>query len=256
MSRAVVRIGTSGWQYLPFRERFYPPRLAHAELLSHYARHLATVEVNRSHYYFPSTDSFDSWRDSTPESFKFAIKAHRSFTHEHKLGDPENRMTEYLSRLATLGSRMGPLLFQLASNFEADLPRLEAFLQLCDRSRAELGYPEQIRFAFELRHPSWWRVPVWNLLERHGAAFCIHDLRTRRSPLAMTAEFAYVRLHGPHMQPYFGAYSAGELKSWAERIEKWDRETYLYFDNTIEGDAITDALYLKTLFSTRGRRIA
>ena len=99
MSRASVRIGTSGWQYLPFRERFYPPRLPHADLLSHYVSHLGTVEVNRTFYYFPSPDSFASWHESTPEGFKFAIKAHQSFTHDAGgLGDPAP-LSEFLSRV-------------------------------------------------------------------------------------------------------------------------------------------------------------
>ena len=91
---------------------------------------------------------------------------------------------------------------------------------------------------------------------KQGAAFCIHDLHLHLSPLELTSDLAYVRLHGPLIQPYTGGYGARALARWAERLLSWKREAYVFFDNTVEGDAITDALYLQTLIRAKGWRAA
>jgi uncharacterized protein YecE (DUF72 family) len=259
VSDASIHIGTSGWQYPPFRGRFYPENLAHAELLPYYARRLDTVEINRTFYSFPRASSFEGWREQTPPGFKIAIKAHRSFTHgteppggargvrsayDQGLADPTHRLNEFIARARLLGPRLGPILFQLAASVEADVDSLSEFL-------AKL--PAGMMFAFELRHPSWWQPRVWTLLEKHKAAFCIHDIRGKLAPLQLTADFAYVRLHGPGARAYMGSYGHPALTEWAERIRSWRRETYVFFDNTMAGDAIDDALFLQN--SIRGSNV-
>jgi uncharacterized protein YecE (DUF72 family) len=265
VSGSKIHIGTSGWQYLPFRGRFYPQDLPNNELLSYYTSRLGTVEVNRTFYNFPRATTFEGWRDHTPPQFKIAIKAHRSFTHgtsstkgnpcsgplrgaralrlahDPGLGDPTHRLDEFISRARILGSHLGPILFQLAASVEVDFPALEAFLQ---------RLPRDLQFAFELRHPSWHQPRIWKLLERAGAAFCIHDIRGKLSPLGLTADFAYVRLHGPGARAYIGAYGEKALTEWAERIQSWKRETYVFFDNTMAGDAIDDALLLQKILGS------
>ena len=46
-------IGTSGWQYPDFNERFYPKTLAKTAQLSFYSSEFPTVEVNNTFYHLP-----------------------------------------------------------------------------------------------------------------------------------------------------------------------------------------------------------
>jgi uncharacterized protein YecE (DUF72 family) len=69
-------------------------------------------------------------------------------------------------------------------------------------------------------------------------------------PLELTANFTYVRFHGPTSAKYFGSYSTEQLQVWAERIREWSRELsgiYAYFNNDPGGAAVRNALELKQL---------
>ena len=76
-----------------------------------------------------------------------------------------------------------------------------------------------MRWAVELREPSWLHDDVFEVLRRHHAALCIHDLLADH-PVELTADWTYVRFHGPQAleRPYHGAYGAERLRPWAERL--------------------------------------
>ncbi|MFN2515368.1 MAG: DUF72 domain-containing protein [Pyrinomonadaceae bacterium] len=81
-------------------------------------------------------------------------------------------------------------------------------------------------------------------------ANCIHDLSGKQTPLEITADFAYVRFHGPEECQYSGSYSSQRLKKWAERINGWRKElltVYAYFNNDIGGCAVRNARDLMQL---------
>lgn len=235
-----VRIGTSGWHYRHWRGPFYPADLSPARMLSYYVRHFDTVEINTSFYHLPPPQCFTTWRDSTPPGFCFAVKASRYLTHRKKLHDAQDALDNLLPRVELLGEKMGPVLFQFPPHWRCNPERLEAFLALL---------PGGHRYAFEFRDPSWHVAPVYELLRQHNAVFCIFELAGMHSPLELTADFAYVRLHGPG-DAYQGSYDRDALSAWAERIEPWRadlRAVYVYFDNAQAGYAAHNALELKRL---------
>jgi len=93
-------------------------------------------------------------------------------------------------------------------------------------------------------------LEVESILRKFNAALCIYELAGYHSPLNVTADFTYVRLHGPDPGKYQGSYSDEKLSVWARRIEKWAaklKAIYLYFDNDQAGCATTNALALKTM---------
>jgi uncharacterized protein YecE (DUF72 family) len=234
----VVRIGTSGWHYKHWRGPFYPDKLPAPRMLEHYIERFDTVELNNSFYHLPSEAAFAEWKRATPKGFLFAVKGSRFITHMKKLKDPEAAFEKFHERVAGLGSKLGPILFQLPPRWHSDPGRLEEFLRALPRRR---------RYAFELRDPTWFNPEVEAVLRRHRAAFCIYDFDRRESPLTVTAGFVYVRLHGPEGR-YTGSYSDEALARWAQQIGGWDREgkdVYCYFDNDQAGNAVKDALRLK-----------
>jgi len=235
-----IRVGASGWHYKHWRGPFYEPTLPPARMLEFYIRHFDTVEINNSFYRLPSEDALKAWRDSTPPNFVFAVKASRFITHNKKLSDPQSALEKFFPRVEILRPKLGPILFQLPPQWKVNSERLEAFLNVL---------PKRHLYAFELRNPTWHTGAIYEILRAHNAAFCIYDLAGFQSPLEITADFTYARLHGP-LGPYQGSYSEAALRTWAERIRKWLRKLkriYVYFDNDQEAFAVRNALELKRL---------
>jgi uncharacterized protein YecE (DUF72 family) len=138
-------------------------------------------------------------------------------------------------------------LFQLPPNWEINLDRLAAFLELLPRYR---------RCVFEFRNPTWNTPQTYELLTQHNAAHCIFDLAGYVSPLQITADFSYVRLHGPGGK-YQGSYDDETLGEWARQIKDWSKRlaaVYVYFDNDDSGYAPHDALRLKAILHAGMRK--
>jgi uncharacterized protein YecE (DUF72 family) len=244
MKHAEIRIGTSGWQYRHWVQRFYPARTSGASMLRHYFTLFDTVELNNTFYRIPQVSSLRSWRESTGDNFCFALKASRFITHNKKLKDCESAIELLLSRAGELGGKLGPILFQLPPHWGLNLARPEDFLRLL---------PEVHRYAFEFRNASWDTTQTFRLLHRYNAAYCIFHLAGYLSPIEITADWTYIRLHGPGGK-YQGSYGKRELQDWANCIADWSirlKSVYIYFDNDQMAFAPHNALELKRLVELR-----
>ena len=239
-----IWIGTSGWHYKHWVGKFYPSRLPASRMLAHYTQHFDTVELNNTFYKLPLQTALSAWRNSTPDNFHFAVKGSRFLTHMKKLSNAQDGLQRFLEAVDVLEPKLGPILFQLPPNWEINIERLADFLKLLPRYR---------RCAFEFRNPTWNTPQTYDLLAEHNTAYCIFDLSGYVSPLQITADFAYIRLHGPGGK-YQGSYSDEALREWAQKIRKWNRKlaaVYVYFDNDDSGYAPRNALRLKELIHVR-----
>ena len=237
----VVRIGTSGWHYKHWLGLFYPPKLAPKEMFRFYALHFDTVELNNTFYRQPRPETFESWRDNSPDDFLYAVKGSRFITHMKKLKEPETATQKFFDGAERLGDKLGPVLFQLPPRWRVDTERLSEFLA---------ALPPEHRYVVEIRDESWLVKEVYDVLREFNTAFCIHDLSHMRTPIEITAKFTYIRFHGPGAAKYRGSYSGSALREWADRIRDWSAsnvDTYVYFNNDIGGHAITNAKTLKQL---------
>ncbi len=235
-----LRIGTSGWQYKHWRQRYYPESLACQKWLGFYTQDFDSVEINNSFYRLPSEQAADRWRLGTPGDFRFAVKGSRYITHRKKLKDPESALARFMPIVDRLGQKLGPILFQLPPHWRCDIARLDGFLR---------ALPSGHRFSFELRDPTWHTLEVYRALRRHNAAFCLFELAGFQTPVELTADFVYVRLHGPGGK-YQGDYSHTVLENWARRLERWSPRlvaAYVYFDNDEAAYAVKNAKELKRL---------
>ncbi|THD60085.1 DUF72 domain-containing protein [Phenylobacterium sp.] len=236
MTDGRIRIGTSGWSYKSWRGPFYPQALRQKDWLSHYAGRFPTAEINASFYRVPSPAAVAAWREATPPDFVFAWKASRFITQAKKLRDPEAPLARTFAPMVELGLKRGPTLFQLPPSLHLDLPRLENFL-----ARLPAG-----RHTVEFRHRSWYAEKTFTTLADHGVALCLSDHADGPAPWLATADFLYLRGHGPSGR-YFGSYPDAALDLWAEHIRGWSadsRDVYAYFDNDIEAAAPGDAARL------------
>ncbi|HEY6260369.1 MAG TPA: DUF72 domain-containing protein, partial [Nitrospiraceae bacterium] len=219
---------------------FYPPDLPARDMLWWYRKQFDTVEVNNSFYHLPSEKTFTDWNQSTQAEFCFSIKSSRYITHHKKLKEVEPALERFIPVVDSLGSKLGPILFQLPPRWSRNLNRLRGFLD---------ALPDAHRYTFEFRDPSWHDADIYRALSRYNAAFCIYELDGFQSPYEVTADFAYVRLHGPG-QKYQGEYSSQVLRKWARRITQWRHSlsaVYVYFDNDQSAYAAKNAAALKNM---------
>ncbi len=236
-----IHIGTSGWQYKHWKGPFYPEDLYASDFLSYYSEWFHTVEINNSFYQLPKQETLSQWRSKSPKDFIFSLKASRYITHMKKLKDPASSLSRLLEPLPSLSGKLGPILFQLPPKWRFNPERFFDFLE---------SLPSGYRYAFEMRDPTWLDHRAYEALEEVGAAFCIFDLAGRTSPKEITADFVYIRLHGPEEVPYKGKYSTKTLSGWAGAISTWSEQghdVFCYFDNDEAGYAAQNALRLQKM---------
>ncbi len=244
---ARVLIGTSGWHYDSWRGPFFPADLPPKSQLQYYASQFQTTELNGVFYRTPSLDAVKAWRSQTGKDFVFTWKASKFITHWKRLSDNcANSLALIEERLAILGEKAGPVLFQLPPNFEADADRLLSFFKLLSKHR---------RYSFEFRHPSWYQPRILRLLAEQNISLCLSDHHDAPAPWRRTADFVYVRGHGPSGR-YHGHYPSTVLAAWAQRIRSWKRQgcdVYVYFDNDQKSAAPADARKLSALLRPGAR---
>ncbi|HEY1250081.1 MAG TPA: DUF72 domain-containing protein [Thermoanaerobaculia bacterium] len=217
-----VLTGTSGFSYKEWKGSFYPEDLHADAMLRYYAERLPAVEINNTFYRMPKAELLASWAEQVPDGFRFVLKASQRITHFKRLKDVGEEVGYFLRVAATLGDRLGPILFQLPPNLKKDLPRLAAFLELL---------PAATRAALEFRHASWFEDDVFDALRSRGAALCLAEDENEElaAPLVATAGWGYLRLRRPD-------YGEADIDAWADRVraQSWD-EAYVFFKHEDAG---------------------
>ena len=217
-----LRVGTSGWQYRHWKGRFYPKDLPTAKWLGYYTTYFDTVELNNSFYRQPERRTFERWRRAVPGDFRFAVKLNRFITHVKRLKVERESIERSYGTLAGLGPKAAVVLVQLPPRMKFDEERAERFFkQVAPRRR---------RHALVIGETQHWPTHV-----------------------AVTADFVYLRFHGPERR-YGSSYTDETLGEWARRINEWRREgrdVFAYFNNDEMGYAPRNALRLRELAERR-----
>jgi uncharacterized protein YecE (DUF72 family) len=242
-------VGTSGWQYDHWRDRYYPRELPKRLWLEHHAADWQTVEVNNAFYRLPRREVFEAWAARTPQDYVVTVKASRFLSHIKRLREPEEPVARLMDRVAGLGSKVGALLLQLPPDQKVEVERLDACLRC---------FPAGTRVAVEPRHDSWWVPELRDVLTAHGAALVWADRGSQPvAPLWRTADWGYLRLHlggGDAVWPYDDAV----LDRWAGLLaDTWDdgELVYAYTNNDPDGWALRDGARLAALLRARGRTV-
>lgn len=261
-----IRIGTSGWIYPSWRGRFYPADLPQRKWLAHIAQRTDGLELNGTFYSLKRPSDYRSWAEQVPADYEFAVKGGRYITHLKQLKDVETALANFFaSGVLALGSRLGPVLWQLPGRTRLDLDRLETFLALLPQTvsaavtlaeRHDEKVPEpyldgagdrRIRHALEVRHETFRTREVIELLRRHDVSLVAsHSAGAFPYFEELTSDLAYIRLHGRD-RLYVGSYRDEDLEAWAAKITRWarDHDVRVYFDNDTDADAPGDAVRLR-----------
>jgi len=248
-------IGTSGWAYSDWEDIFYPEDLSTKDRLKFFSQYFKTTEVNYSFYHLPRVSTYQKWYSQTPEDFLFSLKVSRFITHVKRLKKGAGKAwKKFLENALNLKEKLGPFLFQFPSNFHAtkeNIKRLNQSLTLLktDRGRTCVN----LRCALEFRHKSWCEEKIYQLLKKYNAGWVIPDSPRYPGEDVLTADFVYVRMHGPESL-YSSKYSREELKNWAKKIKKWlkkNKDIFIYFNNDFQGFAIENAKQLLDILSKK-----
>lgn len=283
--KSAVRIGISGWRYPPWRGRFYPKDLPQKRELEFASRQFNTIEINGSFYSLQHIASWKRWYAQSPNDFIFSVKGSRFITHMKKLNEIKTPLANFFAQgILALGEKLGPILWQFPQMFSFDPDRIERFFELlprdhqsaarlarhhdarlAGRSFMSIGKNHRLRYAMEIRHPSFKTPRFIRLLRKHRIALVVADT-AGKWPLMedVTADFVYVRLHGDK-ELYVSGYTPSALDAWAKRVIAWrngdelseskcvssaappkrkSRDVFVYFDNDAKVRAPPDAMGL------------
>jgi uncharacterized protein YecE (DUF72 family) len=254
----VIKLGTSGFSYDDWVGPVYPPDLPRWGWLGYYAERFQTVELNVTYYRLPEHKIVSGWVDRTPEHFLFAVKAHRSLTHEREQPD----YGAYLSSLAPLieSEKLACVLAQFPHSFHATGANREYLAQL-RRGLAD------VPVVAEFRDQAWVSDETFALLKELEMGFCCVDeppLKGLMPPVAVaTSPVAYVRFHGrnaakwwQHEQAwerYDYTYSEQELETWIPRLKELAATsplTLVYANNHYKGQSVDTIHKLEKLLAS------
>jgi uncharacterized protein YecE (DUF72 family) len=218
----------------------YPPELPQRRWFEHYATLFDTVEINNTFYRLPPPATVERWAAQAPPGFLFAPKLGQFGSHRMKLRDAARWLPNHLDRVRRLGPHLGPNLVHLPPHWQRNVERLDEFLSVA---------PTDVRWAVEVRDPSWLHDDTYEVLRCHRAALCLHDLLDDH-PWILTTDWTYVRFHGPAalVRKYHGRYTGRLLRRPAERLGAWlddGVDVHAYFNNDFDGDAVLDAQWLR-----------
>ncbi len=239
-----VYVGTSGWNYDHWKDCFFSG-VRRQEWLQFYAARFDAVEVNATFYRRLDYNTYKKWRNTTPDYFRFCIKANRYLTHSKKLNDPLSAVCEERDRARALGQKLAVVVWQLPITFRKNAERFRTFAKALDHWR-------YARHAIEFRHRSWFDDEVADCLRHHRIAVCQSDAADWPLWDAATTDIVYIRLHG-HTRTYVSRYNKRSLDRWLKKIEVWAserRDVHVYFDNDADGAAPRDALRLMKILRT------
>ena len=215
-------VGTSGYNYPEWKGSFYPETLAASKMLAYYAERFSTVEINYTFYRSPTEKILEGWSRTVPEQFVFTLKAPRRITHDARLRDCGDAVRRFLETSATLGPKLGTLLFQLPPNLKKDLDLFDRVLET---------FPPRVRASFEFRHESWLGDDVYERLRARNLALCVADSERLSTPVVVTADYGYFRLRDE-------GYTADDIAAWADRIRAATvgcADVFVYFKHEEEG---------------------
>lgn len=245
-------LGTSGYSNDDWRGLFYPPQLAAKDTLAYYSQHFPVVELNSSFYATPKREMFAKMAAC---GVRVIVKVHQSITHQRTAtNEVYQGLLEASVPLREAGLLVGYLL-QFPFSFQRT-PESRRYLAACVAQFADA--PVAVAF----RHDSWQAEAVLDAFEGQGLSWVSCDYPPLAglpvSELAISAQVAFLRLHGRNEDAWYRANSAaerhdyrydeGELRGWLEPLQSAHvHDAYMIFANTTKGHALANIATVREL---------
>lgn len=238
-----VYVGCAKWNKTDLKG-FYPRGTK--DELTYYSTQFNSIELNATFYSMPSPEQCMTWKDKTPEGFKFFPKISNTISHFRRLKDVTEPVTSFATAVLNFDEKLGMVFLQLHDNFKPkDSDRLEKFIK---------DWPQEVPLAVELRNAEWFEdTQVFNrtmeLFEEYGITNIIVDTAGRRDMLHMrlTTPTAFIRYVGANADSDYT-----RLDDWIERLKSWKKEGLenLYFfmhQNVEKASPLLSAHFIEAL---------
>jgi len=238
----MIHIGCSGFHYKHWKGSFYPEKLPQNKWFGFYCEHFSTLELNVTFYRFPRLENMQTWYEGSPPNFRFAVKAPRAITQYKKLLGTERMLQDFYGTVrAGLQKKLGCCLFQMPPNFHYSPDKLERIIHALD---------PDVPNVMEFRHESWWNEEVFRTLNTHHISFCGLSHPQLPSVVIPNSDLQYYRFHG-NEQLYASKYDEATLKAFVKELKSHETkaDTYIFFNNDINTNAIYNARELKILLN-------
>jgi uncharacterized protein YecE (DUF72 family) len=256
-----IRIGVGGWEHEVMDRVFYGrDDLSQCQKLAVFSETFDHVEI-RSTFWDEALGASDAegWMRAVEVNpgFRFTVKLHREFTHRRKTPPGlRDRVRGILQALAT-GGRLTGLLAQFPFSFTNTSTNRYWLIKVAELFR---GFP----FFADFRHISWCQPPGIQLLREQAITPVNPDLPRFGQMMPFhtgyTGPAVYIRLHGRNEKGwlrnaldarYDYLYNARELMELRRRVDylpAQSREVTIVFNNTTSGNALANALQLRSSF--------
>ena len=211
-----IRVGIGGWTYAPWRDNFYPKGLVQRRELEYASRHVTAIEVNGTYYGTQKPATYAKWRDEVPDGFVFSAKAPKRIMHSRTLARTGPQVDDFVGGIATLGDRLGPLVWQFDAGTRIDRDDFNAFLELLPKEAGGIA----LRHVLDVRDRAFVDAGYIARARSHGFATVFTDSPEHPSFADLTADFVYARLMRSRSAVDTG-YPIAELEQWAQRAQAW-----------------------------------
>ncbi|MFN3946531.1 MAG: DUF72 domain-containing protein [Aquificaceae bacterium] len=244
-----VYVGCSGFFYKDWVGGFYPPLLKREDYIRFYSQYFEVVEINSSFYRMPNRGSVKSMLYRTA-TLRFSFKANRIFTHGRNYNKEEVKKFLFSLEPVFEEDRFIALLFQFPESFGYKEESLEYISKLSTDFKG-------ITKVIEVRNKSFRKADFYSFLEEKGFSLVNTDApkdgKFLIGPWVGIGAINYIRLHGRDPNSLYDyLYSLEELKKLKDKIKKLgNKDTYIFFNNTVRAKAVLNALQFKLLFGIR-----
>lgn len=227
-----VYVGCAKWNRTDLKG-FYPRGTK--DELRYYSTQFNSIELNATFYNIPTIFQVETWRDKTPDDFKFFPKITNSISHYKRLTGVRALTEDYCLKISNFNPKLGMVFLQLHDNFSyKNFDRLKEFVTT---------FPLGIPLAVELRNSEWFNDKkisgeLYALLEKNKTTNIIVDTAGRRDLLHMrlTTPTAFIRYVGANRPTDYS-----RLDDWIERIGFWINEglenLYFFVHQNIEKES-------------------
>ncbi|MBT2619740.1 DUF72 domain-containing protein [Chryseobacterium sp. ISL-6] len=240
MKKKNLYIGCSGFYNNDWKGSFYPENTPTKDFLTLYSKEFNAVEINSTFYRKPTAKTLIKWFDETPEEFRFFIKIPKTISHEKRLLDCKEEISEFCQHIhENLKEKLSGFLYQFPPSFKNTPENIELILKNIDSAFLNV---------IEFRHKSWWRDEIFDILRPKNIIFSGVSFpgNLPEEVIINNNEVMYYRLHGKPVL-YKSEYSEEFLNNLAEKIQISQNKTFIFFNNTWGVSAIKNAMYLKKI---------
>ena len=240
MEKENLYIGCSGFYNNDWKGSLYPEDAKSKDFLTLYSQAFNCVEINSTFYRKPTAKTLLKWAEETPDDFRFFIKIPKTISHEKKLHDCREEISEFCLHIQNhLKEKLSGFLYQFPPSFKNTPENISLIMHNLDFSYLNV---------IEFRHESWWRDEIFSLLKDHQIVFSGVSFpgNLPEDVIVNHPGILYYRLHGTPVL-YKSEYSEEFINHLAEKIKAGQQTTFIFFNNTWGTAAVKNALYLKEI---------